>query len=151
MKNLQDQLDGTLEFNCIIIKKDKSELPLDIKITINIWENEPIGSYILSIPEISLTIPLGVREVNYDIISDKLNNWIYPKTRGIQVTSDQVLKKLKKLGYKIEKYTGSHAQLKKDGNGYKVTVPVHKGTIPKGTFKSILNQMNMDLSTYNAI
>jgi len=144
-------LDGLLEFNCYFIKKENDSLPIGTNLSQTDWHNEPDGTLFIIIPEISFTIPIGPGGIDHDIITEKINNWIHPKTRGVQITSEQVLKKLKRLGYTIVKYTGSHAQLKKDGTGYKVTVPIHKGTIPKGTFKSILNQLNMDFAAFNAI
>ncbi|AJY71903.1 hypothetical protein RW64_09380 [Geobacter sulfurreducens] len=57
--------------------------------------------------------------------------------------------KLKRLDFRPLPQKGtSHLHFSRpDGTG-KVTVPVHRGEIPKGTFKSILNQAGIDLRTF---
>ncbi|MFV0552017.1 MAG: type II toxin-antitoxin system HicA family toxin [Anaerorhabdus sp.] len=54
--------------------------------------------------------------------------------------SKDVIKRLNKLGWYIEKFNGSHAQLKHRIIKGKVTVPLHNKDLPKGTLNNILKQ-----------
>lgn len=58
------------------------------------------------------------------------------KLRNIK--SKEVVKILQKIGFIIDRQTGTHVILKKDGKT--VVVPVHRAIIPIGTLKSIEKQ-----------
>lgn len=52
----------------------------------------------------------------------------------------RLVRALKRLGWKVDRQTGSHAILTKPGQN-PVTVPVHKGrTMKEGTVRAILKQ-----------
>ena len=61
----------------------------------------------------------------------------------IIVTVREVLKILYSDGWKECGVSGSHIQLENDSKPGKVTVPNHKGDIPKGTLNSIFKQAGM--------
>jgi predicted RNA binding protein YcfA (HicA-like mRNA interferase family) len=56
-----------------------------------------------------------------------------------QVSGDELLRALKRLGFVEQRQRGSHVHLKRLTDNRRLTVPVHKGrTIPPGTLRSIL-------------
>jgi predicted RNA binding protein YcfA (HicA-like mRNA interferase family) len=56
-----------------------------------------------------------------------------------QVSGDELLRALKRLGFVEQRQRGSHVHLKRATDNRRLTVPVHKGrTIPPGTLRSIL-------------
>ncbi len=55
------------------------------------------------------------------------------------VNAKQIIKALKKLGFRLDRQTGSHAIFIKE-NYLRVTVPVHgKKDLPPGTIRQILD------------
>ena len=60
-----------------------------------------------------------------------------------QVSGDEVIKALEKLGFEKKRQVGSHVQLANED--LRVTVPAHDTPAP-GTLKSILRQAHVDLS-----
>lgn len=63
-----------------------------------------------------------------------------------QVKPKEVVKALKRLGFKHIRTTGSHMRFK-DSNGHFVSIAFHNRTLAKGTLKSILRQANVTLET----
>lgn len=65
------------------------------------------------------------------------------------ISSREILRALKKLGFEIIKQKGSHIKLCKSVVGRKITtiVPNHK-TIMKGTLKGILELAEIDLDKF---
>lgn len=59
------------------------------------------------------------------------------------MTVREILKILKKDGWKVTNQTGSHIQLEHNIKKGKVTVPNHNGDIRKGTLDSILKQSGL--------
>lgn len=59
------------------------------------------------------------------------------------MTAKEILKELRKDGWKEVNQTGSHLQLKHPIKSGRVTVPVHSGDLPKGTLNSILKQAGL--------
>jgi predicted RNA binding protein YcfA (HicA-like mRNA interferase family) len=55
----------------------------------------------------------------------------------------EVVSGLERLGFSIVRQKGSHVQMK-NGN-LLVTVPMHGGTVAKGTLKSILRQAKINV------
>ncbi len=70
--------------------------------------------------------------------------WCFIKVGEIYRYKD-VIKVLAKMGYKRHSQTGSHVKFKNEDNI--VIVPKHK-EIAKGTFKSILNSINLSLDDF---
>ena len=70
-------------------------------------------------------------------------------------SSDEIVKVLLKCGFEIDRTKGSHQTLKrpkKDEKGTDVVVvPIGKKEIPRGTFKSILNQANLELEEFQEL
>lgn len=56
-----------------------------------------------------------------------------------QVRSKDLVKALSKLGFKVDRQTGSHVFLK-HLDGRLTSVSIHTGTIPPGTMRAILKQ-----------
>jgi predicted RNA binding protein YcfA (HicA-like mRNA interferase family) len=53
--------------------------------------------------------------------------------------------KLKKLGYKITRQTGSHLRLSSENGEHHVTIPMHS-PLKVGTFAAILNDVSSHLN-----
>lgn len=70
-------------------------------------------------------------------------------------SSDEIVKVLLKCGFEIDRTKGSHQTLKrpkKDEKGTDVVVvPIGKKEIPRGTFKSILKQANLELEEFQEL
>ncbi len=56
------------------------------------------------------------------------------------MTAQEVIKRLHDDGWQEVKQTGSHKKFKHDNKTGIVTVPMHRGDIPKGTLGSIFRQ-----------
>jgi predicted RNA binding protein YcfA (HicA-like mRNA interferase family) len=61
----------------------------------------------------------------------------------MNVTAREVLKILRKDGWFVVEQRGSHVQMKHPIKSGKVSVPNHKGDIPKGTLHSIFSQAGL--------
>lgn len=59
------------------------------------------------------------------------------------MSSREVIKKLKKAGWKLDHVTGSHHVFKKAGNWRSISVPHPKKDLPIGTWKDILKQAGL--------
>ena len=57
------------------------------------------------------------------------------------MTSKDIIKRLKKEGWKLFHTKGSHHQFKHTITGVKVTIPHPKKDIPTGTLRSIFKQV----------
>jgi predicted RNA binding protein YcfA (HicA-like mRNA interferase family) len=63
-----------------------------------------------------------------------------------QLTSARLLRALARLGWTVDRQSGSHAVLTKPGRN-PVTIPVHKGrTLKEGTARAILKQAGISES-----
>jgi len=60
-----------------------------------------------------------------------------------------LIRALKKAGIEEQRQRGSHLHLKRDSDGKRVTVPVHKGrSIPTGTLRAILRDADISVETF---
>ena len=59
------------------------------------------------------------------------------------MTVREILKELKKDGWRESQVRGSHVQMTHPTKPGKVTIPKHSGDIPKGTLNSILRQAGL--------
>ena len=60
-----------------------------------------------------------------------------------KMTAQELEKIILKDGWKFESARGSHRQYKHGTKKGKVTIPWHKGDIPKGTLNSVLKQAGL--------
>jgi predicted RNA binding protein YcfA (HicA-like mRNA interferase family) len=64
----------------------------------------------------------------------------------LRITARELIRILKKEGFKEVGYEGSHCHLKHEERGVKITIPVHKGKIiGPGLLKAILKQAGIEL------
>jgi len=65
-------------------------------------------------------------------------------------SSQEVVKTLEREGFVFVSQRGSHAKYRKTGASIVLTVivPAGRKQIPRGTFRSILRQSNLDESTF---
>ena len=65
------------------------------------------------------------------------------------VNARQLVRALKKVGFEEQRQRGSHLHLKRDSDGKRVTVPVHKGrSIPTGTLRAILRDADISVEAF---
>ena len=65
------------------------------------------------------------------------------------VDARQLIRALKKAGFEEQRQRGSHLHLKRDSDGRRVTVPVHKGrSIPTGTLRAILRDADISVEAF---
>jgi predicted RNA binding protein YcfA (HicA-like mRNA interferase family) len=63
-----------------------------------------------------------------------------------QVSGDELLRALKRLGFVEQRKRSSHVHLKRLSDNRRLTVPVHKGrTIPPGTLRAILRDAELSI------
>ena len=65
------------------------------------------------------------------------------------VNARQLIRALKRAGFEEQRQRGSHRHLKRNSDGKRVTVPVHKGrSIPTGTVRAILRDANISVEAF---
>lgn len=63
--------------------------------------------------------------------------------RMAQLVANRLVRALQRLGWSVDRQSGSHAVLVKPG-GASVTIPMHKGrTLKEGTARAILKQASL--------
>ena len=69
------------------------------------------------------------------------------------VTSDEVIKVLKKIGFRFKRQSGSsHAIYYRDSDKKRTVVPIHNGkTLKRKTFKSILSDAGLTVDEFNEL
>lgn len=66
-----------------------------------------------------------------------------PKTP--RINGSKLIRVLEKLGFVIKRQKGSHVQLFREGDGKRITVPLHGSKeIPIGTLKAILKDADIN-------
>ncbi len=64
-----------------------------------------------------------------------------------QVSGDELVRALKRLGFVEQRQRGSHVHLKRPADNRRLTVPVHKGrAIPPGTLRAILRDAELTIT-----
>lgn len=66
------------------------------------------------------------------------------------VKPKKLLKVCKKLGFIKVKSKGSHQDFKHP-DGRRTSIPIHPKPIPKGTFKAILNQIEISIEEFKKL
>lgn len=139
-----EALDGVVDITLRVITA-ADEVKVAAKYLKMMREGSQQANYIF-IEAAGIVIPLTSEEA-IEGLESELNSWLVRGLRGIAFTPKEVLKKLKRLGFREKSTEGSHVQLVDEEKKAKVTVPVHGGTLKKGTLKSILRQAGIDLNT----
>jgi predicted RNA binding protein YcfA (HicA-like mRNA interferase family) len=66
-----------------------------------------------------------------------------------RVNCQQLVRALKRAGYEEQRQRGSHLHLRRESDGRRVTVPVHKGrTVPVGTLRAILRDADISVEEF---
>lgn len=61
-----------------------------------------------------------------------------------QVTCQQLVRMLKRAGSVEQRQRGSHLHMRRESDGRRVNVPVHKGrSVPPGTLRAILRDADI--------
>lgn len=142
-----EQLDGVIDLNFCIV--DRNDALLTEPQFCSVVEGSDAQLFLL-VEETVLLLPF-TGDSDLASLENALNVWISRPalvTRGGAYSVREVIKKLKKLGFREKSTEGSHAQFVSEERKGKVTVPVHGGEIPKGTLKSILNQAGINMATF---
>jgi len=66
-------------------------------------------------------------------------------------TAKEVVRVLKKLGFREHRQVGSHLTMWRPEDGKRVTVPMHSGDIPTGTFHRILKQVGITVEEFRRL
>ena len=64
------------------------------------------------------------------------------------INGKKVIAALQKHGWSIKSRKGSHAKLIKPGVNHFLIVPVHTGTIPKGTLSNIIKDAGLTVNEF---
>ena len=65
------------------------------------------------------------------------------------VNGRQLLRVLKQAGFEERRQRGSHLHLRRESDGRRVTVPVHKGrSLPTGTLRAILRDADISVEEF---
>jgi len=62
----------------------------------------------------------------------------------------EVLRRLERAGFEVRRQSGSHVVLR-HADGRQAYVAMHPGDVPKGTFRSILKQAEMDEEEFKSL
>jgi predicted RNA binding protein YcfA (HicA-like mRNA interferase family) len=65
-----------------------------------------------------------------------------PKIKPI--TPKELIKKIEKQGFVLQRTTGSHMIYKNNNSGVRANIPYHLREIPKGTLMSIIRESSLD-------
>lgn len=69
-----------------------------------------------------------------------------------RVDRQQLIRALKRAGFAEQQQRGSHLHLKRESDGKRVTVPVHKGRIaPIGTLRAILRDADISADQFREL
>ena len=140
-----ERLNGIASVNLRILRKGDTEFLPHHPADILAWGSAREGDQFVHIVEPNLIVPLGDQVIQN--IEDRLIHWIDEtvSVRGVALSAKDVVRRLKKLGFQSKKQEGSHLQLEHPVKNGKVTIPIHNGTIKRGTLSSILKQANISL------
>ncbi len=68
------------------------------------------------------------------------------------ITSKELIKALKKIGFEPHHQKGSHLTLKRSSDNRRIVIPVHPGkTIKTGTLKSIIDDAGLSKKELNEL
>ncbi len=60
------------------------------------------------------------------------------------LTGEELVKALEKLGFVTRRQKGSHVSMRRERDGRRATIPVHKGRdVPSGTLRGILKDADV--------
>jgi len=62
-----------------------------------------------------------------------------------RVDPQQLVFALKRAGFVEQRQRGSHLHLRRETDGRRVTVPIHKGELPLGTLHAILRDADLSV------
>lgn len=142
-----EPLDGIIDLHFRLVNKN-DEILADPRY-LNIAEASNSHQFLL-VDETEILLPL-TDDFDLATLESAINAWIARPslvTRGVAFSAREVIKKLKKLGFREKSTEGSHVHFVSEVRKGKVTVPVHGGELRKGTLKSILNQAGIDMAVF---
>jgi predicted RNA binding protein YcfA (HicA-like mRNA interferase family) len=69
-----------------------------------------------------------------------------------RVDCQDLIRALKRAGYVEQRQRGSHLHLRRESDGKRVTVPVHKGrVVPIGTLRAVLRDANISIDEFREL
>jgi len=69
----------------------------------------------------------------------------------VTARAKEIVRVLKELGFIEHRQVGSHLTMLRPKDGKRVTVPMHSGDIPTGTFHRILKQAGITLEEFRRL
>ncbi len=69
-----------------------------------------------------------------------------------RVDCQDLIRVLQRAGFVEQRQRGSHLHLRRESDGKRVTVPVHKGrVVPIGTLRAILRDANISIDEFRGL
>jgi predicted RNA binding protein YcfA (HicA-like mRNA interferase family) len=69
-----------------------------------------------------------------------------------RATCEQLIRALRRAGFEEQRQRGSHLHLRRESDGKRITVPMHKGvTVPTGTLRAILRDANISIDEFHEL
>jgi len=69
-----------------------------------------------------------------------------------RVDCQDLIRALQRAGFVEQRQRGSHLHLRRESDGKRVTVPVHKGrVVPIGTLRAILRDANISIDEFREL
>ncbi len=69
-----------------------------------------------------------------------------------RVDCQRLIRALKRAGFEEQRQRGSHLHMRRESDGKRVTVPVHKGRIvPIGTLRAILRDADISVDEFREL
>lgn len=69
-----------------------------------------------------------------------------------RVDAQQLVRALKRAGFKEQRQRGSHLHMRRESDGKRVTIPIHKGRqIPIGTLRAILRDADINIEEFRRL
>lgn len=68
------------------------------------------------------------------------------------ISAQEAIRAFEQAGFEIDRQSGSHCILKKDGHPFHLSVPVHKGKkLGQGLLKSLIEAAGLTLDEFKAL
>ena len=60
----------------------------------------------------------------------------------------QVVRALERAGWQVHRQRGSHVSMHKEGVPFVITVPLHRGDLPRGTLRDIIKDAGLTVEEF---
>ncbi len=74
-----------------------------------------------------------------------------PGQRLPSVTADELVRALKRAGWREMSQRGSHLRLRHDEHSADLVVPIHRGDVPKGLLMALIKQAGLTQAEFREL